>query len=62
MGTGHMMVTSQAEAAYPDIVVNAAAQRWEAEGEESEVQGHPWLHNEFKANLGHMSTYQQISF
>ena len=41
MGTGHMMVTSQAEAAYPDIVVNAAAQRWEAEGEESEVQGHP---------------------
>lgn len=49
-----MAVTSESEAAHPDTVVSAADQHWEAEAGELGGQGHPWLHNEFKANLGHM--------
>lgn len=27
---------------------------WEVRAERSEVQGHPWLHVDFKANSGYM--------
>lgn len=27
---------------------------WEVRAERSEVQGHPWLHMDFKANFGYM--------
>lgn len=34
---------------------------WEVEAEESRVQGHPWVHREFKVSLSYVRDYLKKS-